>query len=351
MSIAAWLTIALLLAANALYVAAEFAAVGVRHSRLRERASQGSRIAGRVLGVVQDTKRLDQYIATCQVGITFSSLVLGAFGQLALSPPLAPLVGRVFDLESTAALSTAALIVLALLTALQVLLGELVPKSLALQFPTRTSLATFHAVHASSRLLAPFIWLLNGSAMALLRAFRLPVGTHRHIHSPEEIEMLVGESREGGLLEPEEHTRLVAALRLREVPARRLMVPISQVVSLSAGSRLEDVVQGVGASSFTRIPVHEGPPTRIIGFLHAKDIFLEGRRSQGIQGLLRPIPRVAPDMPGDRLLGVLREQRTHIAVVELDGEAKGIVTYEDVLAEMLASPTGSGPMQGGARHG
>lgn len=350
MSPTAWLVILLLIAVNALYVAAEFAAVGVRHSRLQQRAATGQRLAKRLLAVVEDTTRLDQYIATCQVGITLSSLLLGAYGQVTLTPSLAPHLAGVLDTSTAGAFGTAAVLVLVILTGLQVVLGELVPKSLALQFPTRTAVATFAPVNASTRFLSPFLWLLNGSALALLRALRLPSGSHRHVHSPQEIEVLVAESRDGGLLEEEEHDRLQAALRLRRTPARELMVPLSRVVSVPEDASMDELVERVAQASFTRLPTYRETPENITGFLHTKDVFLHAAASASARSLMRPIARVSASMPGDRLLVALREHRAQLAVVMDESRAVGIVAFEDVLAEMLPGRvTGDEPVAGVTR--
>lgn len=138
-----WFVVFLLIAVNALYVAAEFAAVSVRHSQVRQLAGEGRSLAVRLLPWLEDPRKLDQYIAACQIGITFSSLVLGAFGQATLAVQLSPLFEHWGSLGVVAAESSSAIVVLIGLTALQVVLGELVPKSLALQYPTQSALLSF----------------------------------------------------------------------------------------------------------------------------------------------------------------------------------------------------------------
>jgi CBS domain containing-hemolysin-like protein len=190
--------IAFLILLTALYVAAEFAAVGARRSRLRRLAEDGNPLAARILPVVEDSHELDRYIAASQVGITLSSLILGAYGQAALAPRLAPLLERFGRLDPLNSQSTAAGIVLLVLTTLAMILGELVPKSLALQYPTRTALATVMPMQWSLRLFSWSIKFLNGSGIAILKLFGVPSTSHRHVHSPEEIALLIAESRDGG---------------------------------------------------------------------------------------------------------------------------------------------------------
>jgi len=334
----AWTIIVLLILLTALYVAAEFAAVGVRRSRLRRLAEDGNALAARLLPVVEDPASLDRYIAVSQIGITLSSLILGAYGQAQLAPVVAPLFEAYGGMDSKTALSSAGAVVLLFLTALAVILGELVPKSIALQNPTRTALWTVLPMRWSQRVFSWSIAFLNGSGILLLRALRVPATGHRHVHSPEEIELLIAESRDGGLLEPEEQVRLHRALRLGLRTAAQLMVPRDRLSSLDASMAWGDVLRYVAASPFSRLPVFEGNPANIIGVLHTQDVvraFVRHSRLS-IASLLRPIVRVAPDMPADRLLAFLREQRTHQAfVARSTGEVEGLITLEDVVSELL----------------
>ena len=194
----AWTIIVLLILLTGLYVAAEFAAVSARRSRLRRLAEDGNGLAARILPVLEDPAALDRYIAVSQIGITLSSLILGAYSQATIAVWLTPLFENVAGLQPLAAQSTAAVVVLLVLTALMVVLGELVPKSLALQYPTQTALYTLLPMLGSRWLYRPFIAWLNGTSAALLRALGAPTQAHRHIHSPDEIALLITESRDGG---------------------------------------------------------------------------------------------------------------------------------------------------------
>lgn len=334
----AWTIIVLLIVLTALYVAAEFAAVGVRRSKLRRLAEDGNGLAARLLPVVEDPAELDRYIAVSQIGITLSSLILGAYGQAALAPVLAPVLVRVGGMDETTAASTAAIAVLVFLTVLAVILGELVPKSLALQDPTRTATATVLPMQWSKRLFGPFISFLNGSGILILRLMRVPATGHRHVHSPEEIELLIAESRDGGLLEPEEQVRLHRALRLGLRTASQLMVPRERLASIDAATPFAEVLRVVGASPYSRLPVYEGSPDHLVGVLHTKDVVTAfvGHSRVNAASLLRPIARVAAETPADRLLAFLRENRTHQAFVTgADGVIHGLVTLEDVVSELL----------------
>jgi magnesium and cobalt exporter, CNNM family len=335
----AFLVILVLILLTGLYVAAEFAAVGARRSRLRRLAEDGNSRAARILPVIDDAHQLDRYIAVSQIGITLSSLILGAYGQATLAPRLAPTLEQVFTLDAETAGSTAAVIVLLVLTVLAMIVGELVPKSLALQNPTRTALLTVLPMQWSLRIFSWTIDALNGSGALILRLLRVPSTGHRHVHSPEEIALLIAESRDGGLLEPEEQVRLHSALRLGLRKASQLMVPRARLAGIDAATPLDQILETVIASPFSRLPVYRTTLDNTVGLLHTKDVVIEyvhGMRRRSLQSLLRPIVRVRHDMPADELLPFLRERRTHQAlVVDADGRVAGLITLEDVVAELL----------------
>jgi CBS domain containing-hemolysin-like protein len=333
-----WVGLAVLILANALYVAAEFGAVGVRRSRVRRLAEDGNRRARRLLPYVDNPAQLDRYVGASQIGITLSSLGLGAFAQATVTVGFAPVVGGWFDLDTAAALSISAVVVLLTLTAVQLILGELAPKAIALQYPTKTALATVFPMRWSLRVFRPFLTVLNGSATLLLRAIGVGGQSHRHLHSPEEIDLLIAESRDGGMLEPEEQARLRRALHLGLRTAGDLMVPLARLTTLPIEASWDTVVQTVAASPFSRLPVFRGTPDQIVGTLRVKDLVgryvAEGPQALG--QLVRPLPRVAHSLPADRVLVLLRERRAHQAiVVDPTDQVVGLVTIQDVLGELL----------------
>ena len=334
----AWAIIALLILLTGLYVAAEFAAVSARRSRLRRLAEDGNVLAARILPVLEDPRELDRYIAASQVGITLSSLILGAYGQATLAPRIAPLFERFGTMQPETAESTAAGLVLLFLTTLAVIVGELVPKSLALQNPTGTALFTVLPMQWSIRAFSWSIAFLNGSGVLLLKVLGIPATGHRHVHSPEEIALLIAESRDGGLLEPQEQVRLHRALRLGLRTARQLMVPRARLAAIDADLPFEEVLRVVAASPYSRLPVYRGSIDTIVGILHIKDVVTRYVQAGAltVASLLRPILRVPETMPADRLLAFLRERRNHQAlVVDDQGIVVGLITLEDVVGELL----------------
>jgi putative hemolysin len=339
MSPTVWAVVFLLILVNALYVAGEFGAVGAQRSRIGRLAGAGNRMAARLLPVLEDPHALDRYIAASQIGITLSSLALGAYAQARLAPAFEPLFARWAALHAISAESASAIVVLASLAGVQVVLGELVPKALALQYPTRTALATVLPMQLSVRAFAWFIAVLNGSGLIILKLLGLTYTGHRHVHSPEEIELLLVESRDGGLLEPEEQARLHRALRLSLRTAGELMVPRARISAVGIDSPLDALLAQLAESPYTRLPVYAATLDEPVGLLHTKDLATaytaEGKRPP-LGKLLRPIVQVPPDMPADRLLAFLRERRTHLAlVVDRKRRVVGLVTLGDVLAELL----------------
>jgi putative hemolysin len=339
MSLTVWAVIFVLILLNALYVAAEFGAVGVRRSRVKRLGDDGNWFARALLPFINDPANLDRYVAVSQIGITLSSLVLGAYAQATVAVSLAPRLVSWFSLEPHTASNWAAIAVLVVLTALQVIIGELIPKSLALQFPTQVALATVLPMRWSLAAFRPFIGVLNGSATATLRLFGVEASAHRHIHSPDEIELLIVESRDGGLLEPDEHRRLRRALRLGLRTAADLMVPLAKLTMVRADAPWADLVRIVTTSPFSRLPVYRDTPENVIGTLRVKDLvyqYVVDGPGSSVERLARPLIRVAHDLPADRVIGLLRERRVHQAVVtNASGVVIGLITIQDVIGAVL----------------
>lgn len=338
MSPLVWLGLALLILANSLYVAGEFGAVGVRRSKVRRLADDGSVLARRLLPYVDDAVQLDRYIGASQIGITISSLALGAFAQATVTVSLAPMVASAFALDPVVAFSITTVVVLTILTGAQLIIGELVPKALALQFPTEAALATVMPLQWSLAVFRPLLFVLNGAATLMLRLVRVEIEGHRHLHSPEEIELMIAESRDGGLLEPDEQQRLRRALRLGARPAGDLMVPRARMTTLPRSATWDDVVRTVSASPFSRIPVLDPDTDRVVGMLRVKDLVdryvAEG--PQPLDRMIRPLVTLRQDLPADQVLAQLREHRMHLAaLVDAAGQVTGLITIQDLLGELL----------------
>jgi len=333
------LVVTALILVNAVYVAAEFSAVSVRRARIQQMAADGHPLASWLLPVLQSPAARDRYIGACQIGITLSSLILGAYAQSTFAVWLTPYFASIGGLQNVAAQSTSTAVVLLLLTVGQVIFGEQVPKSLALQRPTYTALYTLLPMLPSQWVFRPFIKWLNGTSLLLLRLMGVSPLGHRHIHSPEEIELLIAESRDGGLLEADEHRRLQRALRLNLRQAKQLMVPRTKIQALNIDTPLNEVITIVAQSPYSRLPVYRDSLDNVVGIVHTKDLvrWLVSDASNGsLTSLIRPIASVHESVTADRILRQLRERRAHQAlVVDEFGGTAGLLTLEDVLSELV----------------
>lgn len=325
---------------NALYVAAEFATISARRSRLVQMAEEeNNRAAQLLLPYVLELKHLDAYVATCQIGITISSLVLGFYGQATLSEALAPFLVGLGNLSAVAAQSIATTTVLIFLTALQVVLGELVPKNIGIQYPEQLALATVHPMRWSLAILRPLIWFFNGSGRLLLRLMGLGDAVeHTHIHAPEEILMLVEESGAGGLLEKEERRLLENTLRLRELAVRQVMIPRTRMLAASVNQGVDELLTLLAESPYSRLPLYEESVDNIVGLVHLKDLLClqqqEGDRS--VRAVMREIRYIFESTPADEVFVILQHQQYNMAIV-LDeyGGTAGMVTLEDLVEEIF----------------
>jgi CBS domain containing-hemolysin-like protein len=340
MSVWMFLVVGLLILINALYVAAEFAIVGARASRVEHFARQGHRLAAALLPIVKDTTRLDRYIATCQIGITLSSLILGAFGQATIALALGGLLVSEWGMETVGAHTLSATIVLVVLTSTQVVLGELIPKTVALQYPVGTAMYTFLPMRWSLTLFSPFISLLNGSGNLVLKRFGVdPEVSHRHVHSPDEIELLIRESGEGGMLEAKASKRLREVLRLSRHTARQFMVPRRQIASLDLAAPLDELLTEIDASPYTRLVVHRGGLDNVRGFIHVKDLAIAtagGREIAALQSLVRPLLALPNRLTLDRVLGQMRDRRARSSLVVSEyGDVEGLISLEDIVRELI----------------
>jgi CBS domain containing-hemolysin-like protein len=345
--------LSLLIFINALYVAAEFSSVSSRRTRVSQMAGSGNRFARLLLPIVQDSENLDRYVAACQLGITASSLALGAYGQGVLATRLAlpvtsllvaldPWIGNLGFTSGEAAAGLAASIaataVLLFLTLLQIVFGELFPKSVALQYPERMALGTVVPVRWSVFLFRPFIWFFNGSGNLVLRLMGVKISRGGgHVHSPAEIEILVSESHEGGLLDDEERQMLRNAFRLRDLTARQVMLHRTRIVAAPAGSSVLELLEMALEVGHTRIPLYQENIDTIIGFVHIKDLFaLFVADNQNLAEILREVVRIPETLPIVDVWDTLRKNSQYMAIVfdEFGGTA-GLITYEDLIEEIF----------------
>ena len=326
------LVIAVMVTFNALYVAAEFATVGSRRSRVQEAADGGSRTAAQLLAILRDPKQLDSYVAACQIGITLSSLVAGAYGQAQLTPLLEPRLGAV------GGRGTAIVIVLVLITAVQVVLGELLPKTAALRYPERLAMATIGPMKVSRLLFRPLVAVFNGSAFRLMRLGRLDVDhSHAHVHSPEELAGLYRASAAGGLIDASERDMLAGILNVDDRVVREIMTPRPRLTTVPGSLVVADALARVAGDPHTRFPVTDRAG-EIVGIVHLRDLFVEARQrpDRSVLELVRPVVVVPEMVTVPSLWRTLRDEARHCAfVVNEYGDVAGMVTLEDAVEEIF----------------
>jgi CBS domain containing-hemolysin-like protein len=326
----------LLVAANGFFVAAEFALVGARRTRIEALARSGNRRARLAEAAIH---RLDHYISGTQLGITLASLGLGWVGESTVAAILIQVFeGLPSPIDLIAAHSVATVIAFALMAFLHIVLGELAPKSLALLFPESVSMWTAGPLIVFSRVMSPFIRLLNGAANVILRTVGLRSPTEmERVHRPEEIEMLLTQSYEHGLLKEEPVEMIRGVFGLSETAAAEVMTPRTDVIALELHTSVEEAATFILEEGHSRYPVFDETIDRVVGIALARDVWRA--QTQGIADLsqvMRPALFVPDTKSLEELLRDMRRERAHMAVVidEFGGTA-GVVTIEDMLEEIV----------------
>lgn len=333
------LAVAVLVMANGFFVAAEFSLVSVRRTRIQELLSKGDLSAAWVQKAIDNP---DAVIAATQLGITLASLGLGWIGEPALAHLLQPVV-ELFpaSVRSGISHSLSAAIAFAIITFLHVVIGELAPKSIALQNPEKTSLAVARPTVWVERIFKPAIWVLNGAGNAFLRLIGVqPASGHELVHSVDELKMLVTASTQGGVVEVEEGEMLHAIFDLSQLVVRQVMIPRTSVTAVEADTPLDEITVLATQSTFTKFPVYEDSLDQILGIVHVKNLLRAMQSPDCQQCTARQLASEAIFVPEtitvNLLLQQFREYRQHIAIV-LDeyGGTAGLVTLEDLLEEIV----------------
>ncbi|MFZ2490235.1 MAG: hemolysin family protein [Thermoanaerobaculia bacterium] len=334
----AWyLVLALLFVlANGFFVAAEFAIVKVRSTQLAELAEEGS---ARAKMARRLTKDLDAYLSATQLGITLASLALGWIGEPAFAGLIEPLFARFGVFAPAYAHSVSVTLAFTVISILHIVLGELAPKSIAIQKPVVTSLWIAHLLHAFYVVTFPAIWLLNGTSRALLRAVGIrPAAEGESAHSPEELRMILASSEKAGILSEGNREIIEGVFEFSKRNARQIMVPRTDVVVLSTKRTIEQNLDTIRTARHTRYPLCDGTLDHTVGLIHVKDLLLAQLRGPGrrLEDLKRDILFVPENSTVESLLSQFIEHKTHMAVV-LDeyGGASGIVSLENITEELF----------------
>jgi putative hemolysin len=322
------LALAVLILLNACFVAAEYGLVTSRRTRIKELASEGNRRARTVLRITGDPPR---FIAAMQLGVTITSLAIGALGE--------PIFSHLF--EPWLATVLAVILGLVILTFLHVVIGELVPKGIALGHPERTALVFSGPVRVFFWVLGPFIWLLQRATEVVLALLgQEPPGAEHEAHSEAELRMLLSSSAEQGEIERGEQEMLYKVFDFADKEVADVMVPRPEVVALSVDLPPAEALEIVLDSPYTRYPVYRDSLDDIVGILHVRDLVRAMHDPDGmrvnLEELLRPAAMVPETKDLAALLTEFRRTNQHIAVViDEYGDVEGIVTLEDLLEEIV----------------
>jgi CBS domain containing-hemolysin-like protein len=337
MSIAALLASGLLIGVNAWFVAVEFALVGSQRAKVEVLAERGSRRASMALNAMHD---LSPQLAGCQLGITVASLGLGVLAEPAVASLIRPIIELFGEPPESVVHGVSFVIAIAIVSFFHMVLGEMVPKGLALAGPERTLLALAPVNNIFTALFKPVIWTLDHLANGIVRLLGLkPARELGTAHTAAEFAAMLDASRKQGLLEEFEHSLLAGALDFRSRVASTLMVPRERVVSVNRRMTIGSIERVAHRSGHSRLPVVGTGLDNVIGFLHVKDLLrlpAEARDEPVPLELIRRMLVVPADRPLEDVLRAMRRARSHVALVRgTGGRTLGIVTLEDVLEALV----------------
>lgn len=329
--------IAFLLFSNGFFVASEFAMVKVRKTRIEQLVNEGNFSAKIALEALKD---LDKFIASVQLGVTISSIGLGWVGEGTLARIIEPLFVFLPGIGKNIATHTVSVsIAFALITFFHVVLGELIPKSIALEYTEKTALLVARPMQVLTFFFNPFIWLLNGFGNFVLKVLNIP---HSHkgslVHSTEELDMLVNASYDGGVLNETEKDMLHNVFKFSDLTAKQVMIPRTDMICIPIDMPLEELNKLAAENQYTRYPVYEDDIDHIIGLVHVKDLYSLAIKDEvcPISKILRDVLLVPETITMDNLVLEFKKRKGQMAiVVDEFGGTSGLVTLEDVIEEIF----------------
>lgn len=343
-----------LLFVNALFVAAEFAIVGAPRAAIDARAARNDRFARLVQGVLKDQKRRGRYIATAQIGVTLASLGLGMIGEHAVARGVLDVMGSSSWAAWLAAHGFASVAAVAILTYFHIVLGEMLPKSVAIQNAERIAMLVAPVMLWLETVLYPLVTLLNGIGSGILKPFGIRPDEHDadQYYTSEELQLIAEESEEQGALRAESGKVLQELFEFGELTAGEVMVPRVKISGIPIGSGPDELRKLLGDAPHTRYPIYEGDLDHIVGMYHIKDLLrllLNGQRVTAAGA--RSTPMVPETALLDDVLATMRRERAQIAVViDEHGGTSGVVTLEDLFEEVVGDiDEGPAPRSGARR--
>ncbi|MDQ0273152.1 hemolysin family protein [Cytobacillus purgationiresistens] len=330
--------IVLLIALTAFFVSTEFAIVKVRMSKLDQLIAEGNKKAISAKKVVT---HLDEYLSACQLGITVTALGLGWLGEPTVERLLHPLFEKL-NLGTSVTHIISFGIAFALVTFLHVVVGELAPKTVAIQKAEAVTLLFAKPIIWFYRIMYPFIWVLNGAARLLVGLFGLkPASEHELAHSEEELRILMSESYKSGEINKNELKYMNNIFEFDERIAKEIMVPRTEIVTFSVEDSFYEIMETIKTERYTRYPVVDGDKDNIVGFINVKEFLTANlqpneARQLSIHHFINPVIRVIETVPINDLLVKMQKDRTHIAILMDEyGGTSGLVTVEDIIEEIV----------------
>ncbi|MCM3003479.1 hemolysin family protein [Priestia koreensis] len=330
--------VAILIALTAFFVATEFAIVKVRSSRIDQLIAEGSRNARAAKRIISN---LDEYLSACQLGITITALALGWIAEPAVKRLLDPLFESLPLSESVSDV-IAFIIAFSIVTFIHVVVGELAPKTFAIQKAEALTLLTARPIILFYKVMYPFIWILNGSARVITGMFGLkPVAEHELAHSEEELRIILSESYKSGEINQSEFKYVNKIFEFDDRVAKEIMVPRTEIVSFDQEDALDYILEVVKEEKFTRYPVVDGDKDHIIGVVNMKEIFTDyvfdkEKTNINLRDYVRPVIQVIESIPIHDLLLKMQKERIHMAIlIDEYGGTAGLVTVEDILEEIV----------------
>jgi CBS domain containing-hemolysin-like protein len=334
-----FIVIAILVLINGLFVAAEFAIIGVRPTRVEQLAARGKRGAKWVQGILDDRRKTDRYIATAQLGITLASLGLGMYAEPAIAHLIEEPLHDWFGLEGTIVHTISFIVALSVITYLHVVVGEMVPKSLALQNAEGTVLSLATPMRLTSKLFAIPVTLLNEIGLWTLKLLRIePPGKESRLYSLNELELLVVESYAEGMLEDHERELVTGIFDYAEERVEQVMMPRPMITAIPDTIDEEDLLALFANTPYTRLPVYHDDIDDVIGILHLKDLVRQQLSAKPfeLRPLLRPVSYVPETVAVKTVLSEFQKRRQQVAIViDEHGGTQGLVTVEDILEEVV----------------
>ena len=328
----------ILIAMTGFFVATEFAIVKVRPTRIDQLVAEGNKKAKRAKKVIT---HLDEYLSACQLGITITALGLGWIGEPTAEKLLHPIF-ETFGIEGSTASILSFIVAFSVVTFLHVVVGELAPKTLAIQQAEMVTLNFSGTIILFHNIMLPAIKLLNGSARILTSIFGLKMQSEgEEVHSEEELRMILSDSYKNGEINPSEYKLVNRVFEFEERIAKEIMVPRTEIVSFNKDTTLDEVFELINVEQYTRYPVIDGDKDHVIGIVNMKQLLsaliIDGKNgSKTVEDFMQPVIRIIETVPISSLLVKFQKERIHMAVL-LDeyGGTSGLVTIEDIIEEIV----------------